>query len=173
MLKTGEAAEYLGITNETLRSWVARGIIRCTKTPTGQLRFREEDVREVAEGMGCRPDVQGGELLTPGDAAEMLGISTTCILDWSRRGILPLAVRTPTRRRFLTCFQGWMRWMEAQGSMAGHSVRVSAESQDGWDGGIKPHGGITRKPHAWRKSPYSPTIFAEPLDKTRAKSDKL
>ncbi len=100
MLKTGEAAEYLGITKETLRGWAARGIIPYGKSPTGQLRFREGDVREMAERMGQGSGAQGGGLLTPSEAAGMLGISTSCILEWSRRGILPLAVRTPTGRRF-------------------------------------------------------------------------
>ncbi len=47
MLRTGEAARRLGISQEALRSWVRRGKIRCVETPFGRL-FERGEVNRLA-----------------------------------------------------------------------------------------------------------------------------
>ena len=45
LLTTGEVAAAFSVSDETVRRWVASGKIEAIETPSGQLRFREDDVR--------------------------------------------------------------------------------------------------------------------------------
>lgn len=47
MLRTAEAAAFLGVSDETLRRWAAEGKIRHVKLPSGQVRFRQVDLVDV------------------------------------------------------------------------------------------------------------------------------
>lgn len=47
LLRTGEAAAYLGVSDETLRRWAKEKKIRRVKLPSGQFRFRPVDLDEV------------------------------------------------------------------------------------------------------------------------------
>lgn len=41
---SGWAAEYIGVTTETLRTWAKAGRIPYVRLPSGQYRFRVEDL---------------------------------------------------------------------------------------------------------------------------------
>jgi len=47
LLLTSAAAAYLGISDETLRRWAEDKKIRHVRLPSGQLRFRREDLADV------------------------------------------------------------------------------------------------------------------------------
>ena len=44
MLKTGDVAKQLRISENTVRDYVDRGWLACTITPTGRRLFDEEDI---------------------------------------------------------------------------------------------------------------------------------
>ena len=48
-LRRGEAAKRLGIHPNTLTSWVDRGWLKGVKMPSGEVRFREDDVEQLRE----------------------------------------------------------------------------------------------------------------------------
>jgi excisionase family DNA binding protein len=47
LLRTSQAAARLGVTGTTLRLWVEQGRVPAVVTPTGQLRFRPEDIEKA------------------------------------------------------------------------------------------------------------------------------
>jgi excisionase family DNA binding protein len=47
LLTTPTAARVLGVTDETLRRWAEGRKIRHVRLPSGQLRFRREDLEEA------------------------------------------------------------------------------------------------------------------------------
>lgn len=47
LLLTSAAAEYMGISDETLRRWADDKKIRHVRLPSGQLRFRRSDLDEA------------------------------------------------------------------------------------------------------------------------------
>ena len=49
VLRRGEAAERLGVHPNTLAGWVQRGWLTGIKMPSGETRFREEEVEELRE----------------------------------------------------------------------------------------------------------------------------
>jgi excisionase family DNA binding protein len=49
MLSTGEAAAILEVSGETLRRWAEAGRITHIRMPSGQLRFRPEDLAAILE----------------------------------------------------------------------------------------------------------------------------
>lgn len=49
LLLTSAAAEILGVSDETLRRWAEEKKIRHVRLPSGQLRFRPEDLNAVLE----------------------------------------------------------------------------------------------------------------------------
>jgi excisionase family DNA binding protein len=49
LLPTSEAAELLGVTDQTLRNWAEAGRIRHIRMPSGQIRFRRQDIDAVLE----------------------------------------------------------------------------------------------------------------------------
>ena len=49
VLRRGEAAQRLGVHPNTLASWVDRGWLKGVKMPSGEVRFREEDVEQLRE----------------------------------------------------------------------------------------------------------------------------
>ena len=49
ILRRGEAAERLGVHPNTLAGWVRRGWLAGVKLPSGEVRFREQDVEKLRE----------------------------------------------------------------------------------------------------------------------------
>lgn len=49
-LRMGEAAQRLGLSQETVREWVRRGFLKARRTPTGHLLFDEADVDAARRG---------------------------------------------------------------------------------------------------------------------------
>jgi excisionase family DNA binding protein len=48
-MTTSEFAEVTGISKYTLRRWYKKGILKCIKTPTNQLRFTKEMAEKLLE----------------------------------------------------------------------------------------------------------------------------
>lgn len=49
VLRRAEAAERLGVHPNTLAGWVQRGWLTGVKMPSGETRFREEEVEQLRE----------------------------------------------------------------------------------------------------------------------------
>jgi excisionase family DNA binding protein len=49
ILRRGEAAERLGIHPNTLAGWIKRGWLTGVNMPSGEVRFREEEVEALRE----------------------------------------------------------------------------------------------------------------------------
>lgn len=49
VLRRGEAAERLGVHPNTLSGWIKRGWLTGVKMPSGEVRFREDEVEELRE----------------------------------------------------------------------------------------------------------------------------
>jgi excisionase family DNA binding protein len=49
ILRRGEAAQRLGVHPNTLAGWVKRGWLRGVEMPSGEMRFREDDVDALRE----------------------------------------------------------------------------------------------------------------------------
>ena len=47
LLTTGEAAEVLGVSDETLRRWTKDGLVRHVKLPSGRTRYHRSDLLAV------------------------------------------------------------------------------------------------------------------------------
>lgn len=47
LMSTGQVARYVKVSTSTVRDWALKGYLPIfMKTPTGQLKFQEEDVEE-------------------------------------------------------------------------------------------------------------------------------
>jgi excisionase family DNA binding protein len=56
LLSTAVAAEELGVTPDTVVTWIGKGWLRATKLPGGRdWRIRREDLDEALESMGSKP----------------------------------------------------------------------------------------------------------------------
>ena len=55
-LSAKEAAEILGVSDETLKRWVREGRVRAWKTPGGWWRFRTVDLEAFVESTVTGPD---------------------------------------------------------------------------------------------------------------------
>lgn len=53
-----EASRLIGVSNQTLRTWVAKGLIPCTRLPTGYLRWSPEQVSAIRDQMAAPAAVQ-------------------------------------------------------------------------------------------------------------------
>jgi len=51
VLNIAEAASILGVHKNTLRTWADRGIVPHIKLPSGYRRFRQSEMRRMAEEM--------------------------------------------------------------------------------------------------------------------------
>ena len=52
--RTAEAAKMLGVHPSTLRRWDKKGILRpSTRTPTGERRYTEADLKAIADKEGA------------------------------------------------------------------------------------------------------------------------
>jgi excisionase family DNA binding protein len=49
VLRRAEAAERLGVHPNTLAGWVERGWLKGVKMPSGETRFREDEVERLRE----------------------------------------------------------------------------------------------------------------------------
>jgi excisionase family DNA binding protein len=49
ILRRGEAAKRLGVHPNTLAGWVNRGWLKGVEMPSGEMRFREDDVDALRE----------------------------------------------------------------------------------------------------------------------------
>ena len=52
LLSIGEAAERLGVSVGTLRSWADKGLVKTIRLPSGYRRFLHEDIEELRREMG-------------------------------------------------------------------------------------------------------------------------
>jgi excisionase family DNA binding protein len=50
-LTATDVAEALGVTHETVRRWAAAGAIAYIRLPSGQIRFRQEDLDAIVAGV--------------------------------------------------------------------------------------------------------------------------
>jgi excisionase family DNA binding protein len=64
-----QAAEELGVHENTLRRWEKKGLIKAVKLPTGVRRFRREDVERLRHDMWN--DVADEPLVTTSDVEEI------------------------------------------------------------------------------------------------------
>lgn len=99
-----QAAELAGISIETWTYWCRRGVI-----PTGRWRTNPkgsghgglrrmhsmEEVRQARAaldeiGFGRGPNATEAHTLTQREAAHMLGVETTAIQGWEKRGLMPM-----------------------------------------------------------------------------------
>lgn len=55
-MKTGDVAKQLGVHPQTLRKWEAKGVITPIRTPFGQRRYREEDIRKLQQNFDPRKE---------------------------------------------------------------------------------------------------------------------
>lgn len=51
LLNVGEAANYLGVSAASLRSWSDRGLVPSYRTPGGQRRYSRDDLERFIESM--------------------------------------------------------------------------------------------------------------------------
>jgi excisionase family DNA binding protein len=56
LLTVGEAATIAQVHPDTIRRWEARGVIRASRTPTNQRRYRESDVRALVDQIAGTPE---------------------------------------------------------------------------------------------------------------------
>jgi excisionase family DNA binding protein len=49
MLTSGQAAEIVGVTDETIRRWAEDGKVRHVRLPSGRLRFHRADIDALLE----------------------------------------------------------------------------------------------------------------------------
>jgi excisionase family DNA binding protein len=59
LLTTGESADIVGVSVDTIKRWERAGKITSLRTPTGHRRFRRGDVEALLQPAGARDD-QGG-----------------------------------------------------------------------------------------------------------------
>lgn len=57
--RIGEVAQRLGLSTDTVREYVRRGILPATRSPSGQLLFEEEDVETIRRGEVRTNSVRG------------------------------------------------------------------------------------------------------------------
>lgn len=62
VLKTNEAAKYLGIHRDTLIRYVKKNMIKCFRTPGNQMRFWKSELDNysygVKDGNRCEEDIR-------------------------------------------------------------------------------------------------------------------
>ena len=51
LLNVGEAANYLGVSAASLRTWSDRGLVPSYRTPGGQRRYSRDDLERFIESM--------------------------------------------------------------------------------------------------------------------------
>lgn len=47
LLGSGPASRRAGVSRDTLRRWAERGLVPAVRTPSGQLKFRPEDLDDL------------------------------------------------------------------------------------------------------------------------------
>lgn len=55
LLSIGEAADELGVSQQTLRGWEKKGLIKPIKLPSGYRRYTEEEIDRMKREMGLLP----------------------------------------------------------------------------------------------------------------------
>ena len=48
-LKVGDVAKSLGVSDQTIRNWESKGILKSVRTPGGHRRFREMEVEALRQ----------------------------------------------------------------------------------------------------------------------------
>lgn len=87
-----EAAEILGVSQETVRRWADRGWLTCLRTPSRRRRYLEHEVRALAAQ---------GPWMSPGEVAALLRVTPYTVTRWADRGKLTCDVMPSGRRRYL------------------------------------------------------------------------
>ena len=52
LLSIGQAAERLGVSVGTLRSWADKGLVKMIRLPSGYRRFTEDEIDRIRREMG-------------------------------------------------------------------------------------------------------------------------
>ncbi len=55
LLSIGEAAKELGVSDQTLRTWEKKGLIKAVRLPSGYRRYTEEEIDRMKREMGLLP----------------------------------------------------------------------------------------------------------------------
>ena len=112
------AAKRIGVTRQTLRHWLLRGVGPCyTKSPLGRYAFREEDILDWQAKLKaseeerlkaledkrrkCAPTRDGMNIgfVGIGKAAKMVGVCRDTLTAWAERGVGPHYKVSPGRHR--------------------------------------------------------------------------
>ena len=66
LMQVRQAAQTLGVHENTIRRWEERGLLHAVRLPSGVRRFRPEDVEKVREQMFSGfPPLQADDDVTP------------------------------------------------------------------------------------------------------------
>ena len=87
-----EAAEILGVSQETVRRWAAEGRLTCLRTPTRRRRYLEHEVRALA---------LEGPWMYPREVAALLRVKPYTVTRWAAAGKLTCDVMPSGHRRYL------------------------------------------------------------------------
>ena len=87
-----EAAEILGVSQETVRRWADRGWLTCLRTPTRRRRYLEHEVRALASE---------GPWMYPREVAALLRVKPYTVTRWAAAGKLTCDVMPSGHRRYL------------------------------------------------------------------------
>src|SRR3989344_8813941 len=100
-LTVAEAAEFLGVSNETLRRWDNRGKLVAQRTLGGQRRYSLVNLEAFKELQSAPRKISPTIPAVPvAEAAHILGVSKQTVRRWEKSGELE-AHRTPGgQRRF-------------------------------------------------------------------------
>lgn len=100
-LTVSQAAHEIGVPATTLRRWTNRGQVPYLRTPSGQRRFTQAQLREIKS-----------RILTVSEAASELGVSARTLRRWTDRGLISCS-RTPGGQRRFT----WEQIRQVQDQM--------------------------------------------------------
>lgn len=56
LLSIGEAAKELGVSDQTLRTWERKGLIKAVRLPSGYRRYTLEEIERLKRQMGLIED---------------------------------------------------------------------------------------------------------------------
>jgi hypothetical protein len=105
----GEAAEILGVSVITLRTWETKGKIYCVKTPLGTRRYSQSEVSYILR-QGPRKRKKQDTVKAPGIDVE-IGVSWKSIVRWKNAGLVSGSRGSffylPPYRRFLQLKGPW------------------------------------------------------------------
>lgn len=60
LMTVAELAEFLSVSESTVKRWASQGLLPAVRIGRGYLRFRREDVKQIYQGKTWRPE-EGNE----------------------------------------------------------------------------------------------------------------